>query len=508
MSLLKRFALFLCAAACLPAAVKLPTLVSDHMVLQQDLPVRVWGHADPGEAVSVQFHGQTVATKAGGDGKWAVYLNPMKAGGPFEMTVAGQNVITVHDVLVGEVWVGSGQSNMEFRTANARNAEQEMAEANYPKIRLFEVKKAVAEQPAEDVEGQWVLCSPETVGKTSAVGYFFSREVHKTRDVPVGFIHSSWGGTPAQSWTTRATLESDAALKTYLDQWQKTLENYPAAKEKFDKQLADWKQKAAEAKKQGQQAPQAPRPPAGPGHQNTPGGLYNGMIAPLVPYAIRGVIWYQGESNASPGNATIYRHLFESMIEDWWRMWGEGSFPFLFVQLANYAPGHATAWPELRESQLKTALELRHTGMAVIIDIGDSKNIHPTNKQDVGHRLALAARAAAYHENGEWSGPLFRQLTADGSQLRAWFDHVGGGLAARNGEKLAGFAIAGGDRNFVLAEARIEGDTVVVSSPDVKEPVAVRYAWASDPVSNLINKDGLPASPFRSDEWSDAKMPQ
>jgi sialate O-acetylesterase len=506
MSILKRFALFVCAALCLPAAVRLPTLVSDHMVLQQDLPVRIWGHADPGEAVSVQFHGQTVAAKAGADGRWAVYLNPLNAGGPFEMTVAGQNVITIHDVLVGEVWVGSGQSNMEFRVAGAKNAEQEIAEANYPNIRLFEVKKAVAEQPAEDVEGQWVLCSPETVGKTSAVGYFFSREIHKTRDLPVGFIHSSWGGTPAQSWTTRATLESDLALKTYLDQWQKTLENYPAAKERFDKQLEVWKQKAAEAKKHGQQPPQAPRPPAGPGHQNTPGGLYNGMIAPLVPYAIRGAIWYQGESNASPGNATLYRRLFEAMIEDWRHMWGEGCFPFLFVQLANYAPGHATAWPELQESQLKT-LELRNTGMAVIIDIGDSKNIHPTNKQEVGRRLALAARATVYGENIEYSGPIFRQLTADGSQLRAWFDHAGG-LAARNGDKLTGFTIAASDRNFVPAEARIEGDTVVISSPDVKEPVAVRYAWASDPAANLINKENLPASPFRTDDWSNAKMPK
>ena len=303
MSILKRFAPFICAALWLPAAVKVPTLVSDHMVVQQDLPVRVWGHADAGEAVSVQFHGQTVATKAGAEGKWAVYLNPMKAGGPFEMTIAGQNVITVHDVLVGEVWVGSGQSNMEFRMTSAKNAEQEIAEANYPKIRLFEVKKAVAEQPAEDVEGQWVLCSPETVGKTSAVGYFFSREIHKTRNVPVGFIHSSWGGTPAQSWTTRATLESDPALKTYLDQWQKTLESYPAAKERYDKQVADWKQKAAEARKQGQQPPQAPRPPAGPGHQNTPGGLYNGMIAPLVPYAIRGAS-SGTRAKATPARAT------------------------------------------------------------------------------------------------------------------------------------------------------------------------------------------------------------
>ena len=506
MSCLKRLSAFLLFFALgLQAAVKLPSLVSDHMVLQQDFPVRIWGHGDPGEAVRVEFQGQSLSAKADESGKWAVYLNPMKAGGPFSMTISGQNSITLNDILVGEVWVGSGQSNMQFPVSIAVNAQQEIADANYPNIRLFEVPHVVAEQPAEDVVGQWVLCSPETVGKTSAVGYFFSREIHKTRGVPVGFIHSSWGGTPAQSWTTRPTLEADPALKIYLDQWQKTLDNYPAAKEKYDKQVEAWKAKDAEAKKQGQTPPLAPNPPAGPGHQDTPSGLYNAMIAPLTPYAIRGAIWYQGERNAKPGQAILYRRLFRAMIEDWRQGWGEGSFPFLFVQLANLAHGDATAWPELQESQLKT-LELRNTGMAVIIDIGNSTNVHPTNKQDVGHRLALAARANVYGEKIVYSGPIFRQLTADGSQLRVWFDHVGGGLAARSGDTLTGFAIAGKDRNFVPAGARIDGETVVVSSPDVKDPVAVRYAWASDPVCNLINKANLPASPFRTDTWNDAKM--
>jgi sialate O-acetylesterase len=501
MTFLRKFPLLLAALASAQGAVKLPSLVSDHMVLQQNLPVRIWGQAGAGEAVSVEFNGQKLSTAANAAGKWAVYLNPMKAGGPYTLTASGENTITVNDVLVGEVWVGSGQSNMEFMMVNTKDAQQEIAQANYPMMRIFKLPMKVAEQPAEEVEGHWVLCSPETVGRTSAVGYFFSREIHKTKDVPVGFIESDWGGTPAQAWTSRPVLEGDPALKPILDEWEKTLANYPAAKARYEKQLETWKQKAAEAKKRGEKLEgRPPQPPPGPGHQNSPAGLYNAMVAPLIPYAIRGVIWYQGESNAQQGQAILYRRLFEDMIENWWQAWGEGSFPFLFVQLANFAPGNAIGWPELRDSQLKT-LELRDTGMAVTIDIGNSTNIHPTNKQDVGRRLALAARSIAYGEKLEYSGPIFRELTADGAGLRIWFDHVGGGLHARGGDKLTGFAIAGKDRHFVPAEARIEGETVVVSTPEVKDPVAVRYAWASDPVSNLINQEGLPASPFRSDDW-------
>lgn len=491
------FSLWIAVAVALPlcADIKLPALIGDSMVLQSGTPVRIWGKADPGERVTVKFQSETASAVAGPDGKWTVYLKPMRPGGPFDMTISGKNTITLRDVLIGEVWVGSGQSNMQWALSQAKDAEQEVAQANYPRIRLFNVKRVVADTPADDVEGSWQVCTPDSAKGTSAVGYFFSRHLHQKLNVPVGFIHSSWGGTPAQSWTSKPALESEPALKFILEDWQKTLENYPAAKERYDKQVAAWKEAAAKAKAAGQTPPQAPRPPAGPGHQNTPAGLYNAMIAPLTPYAIRGAIWYQGESNANERHAFAYRRLFRLMIEDWRRAWGQGSFPFLFVQLANFKAN--PWWPLLRESQ-NDALELRNTGMAVIIDIGESKDIHPRNKQDVGLRLGLAARAIAYGEKLVYSGPMYRQMTTEGNRVRLWFDFVGSGLEARGGP-LKGFVIAGADGNFVPAEARIDGETVVVSSPSVANPVAVRYAWEDDPVCNLYNKEGLPASPFRTD---------
>jgi Domain of unknown function (DUF303). len=473
------------------ANITLPALISDRMVIQQSAPARLWGRADPGETVTVTLRGQKSSTTADAAGKWKLFLKPLDAGGPYELTVAGQNTLVVKDVLIGEVWIGSGQSNMGFTMARVKNSDQEIAAADFPRLRLFKVKLKVAAEPAEDVEGSWQFCSPEIVRNSSAVGYFFSREIHQQRHVPVGFIESAWGGTPAEAWTSRAAMEADPALKGVFEDWDRTLANYPAAHERYEKQLEAWQA----AGKSGA----APRDPPGPGHQYTPGGLYNAMIAPLTGYAMRGVIWYQGENNARKDHAYIYRRLFQTLIEDWRRAWGEGQFPFLFVQLANFETGPQSEWPVLRESQVK-ALDLVNTGMAVIIDIGEAHDIHPTNKQDVGHRLALAARAIAYKENVEYSGPLYRQVSTEPGQLRVWFDHPGAGLAARGEGSLTGFTIAGPDRHFVPADARIDGDTVVVSSPDVKDPAAVRYAWAGDPVCNLINKDGLPASPFRSDE--------
>jgi sialate O-acetylesterase len=475
------------------ASVKLPAVLSDRMVLQQGSPLRIWGWADPGEAVTVSFLGQKASATAGPDSKWKVYLKPLPAGGPYKMTVAGQNTIELTDILVGEVWIGSGQSNMGVPVARAANPEQEIANANYKQVRLFKVKLTVAAEPAEDVEGSWQFCNPEAVKNFSAIGYFFSRDIHQARSVPVGFIETAWGGTPAEAWTSRRALEAEPALKSVFTEWDEVLTKYPAAKERYDKQLEAWTSA-------GKPAASRPREPAGPGHQYTPSGLYNAMIAPITPYAMRGVLWYQGEHNANKGHAFIYRRLFQALIEDWRRAWGEGQFPFLFVQLANYETGPDSAWPVLRESQAK-ALDLAATGMAVTIDIGESKDIHPKNKQEVARRLALAARAIAYKENLEYSGPIFRQTSTEGSQLRAWFDHAGAGLAARDDGSLVGFTIAGPDRRYVPAEARIDGASVVVGSPEVKDPVAVRYAWSGDPVSNLTNKEGLPASPFRSDDW-------
>jgi sialate O-acetylesterase len=466
------------------------------MLIQQQAPVRIWGKAAAGEKVSVEMNGQQVSATTDASGAWELFLRPMNAGGPFDMNVTGANAMVVHDVLVGEVWVGSGQSNMELPMTRIKDSDTEIAAANFPQIRLFTVKKKVSDAPLDGVVGEWSLCTPESTKNFSAVGYFFSRYIHQNRHVPVGFIHSSWGGTPAESWTVRPVLEANPLLKPLLEEWDQTLAAYPAANEKYQQQLATYKDAAAAAKAAGKPAPTAPRAPTGPGHPNTPGGLWNGMIAPITPYAIRGVLWYQGESNANPKHAYQYRYLFRSMIEDWRHEWAQGDFPFLFVQLASYQSNGT--WPVLRESQTD-ALGLTNTGMAVIDDIGEPKNIHPLNKQDVGKRLALAAQAIAYGEKIEYSGPMFRQMTRDAGSLRLYFDHTGTGLQSRGGEKLLGFEIAGADGSFVPAEARLDGTTVVVSCDQVKEPAKVRYAWADDPKCTLENREGLQASPFRAD---------
>ena len=479
------FLLFITCATLAQADVRLPALISDHMMLQRQMPVRIWGWADPGEKIVVTFQQQTAETTAGANGKWQAFLKPLGTGAAADLQVAGKNTVTVHDVLVGEVWVSSGQSNMEWPISKTNNAEQEIAASNHPNLRFFLVKKAVADQPAEDVQGAWVVSSPETIKPQLAIAYFFAREISEKQGIPVAVINSYWGGTPAQSWTTLGTLQGDAALKFITDDWQATLERFPQAQEKYEAALAKWKET---------KTGNAPGKPAGPGHQNTPAGLYNAMIAPLTPYAIRGVIWYQGESNASATHAYAYRRLFSDMIEDWRHAWGEGSFPFYFVQLANYNTNGW--WPVLRESQTE-ALALKNTAMAVAIDVGNPKDIHPTDKQTVGHRLALPARALVYGENVVYSGPVFRQMSVEASQARLWFDSVGAGLATRADADLSGFEVAGADGTFVPAVATIDGATVLVSNPMVKQPVQVRYGWADNPAANLINKDGLPASPFR-----------
>ena len=470
-------------AATLHGAVKLPSLISDHMVLQQGVPVRIWGTADAGEAVRVDFQGQSVTAKARDNGKWEAWLRPLSAAGPLEMTV---NATTIHDVLVGEVWVGSGQSNMEFVLANANNHDEEIARASYPLIHLFHVKKIVAEQPADEVTGSWEVCSPQSVPRFSAVEYFFGRHLHQALHVPMGLIESDWGGTPAEAWTSHPALEADPALKFALDNWERVLANYPAAKQRYDQQVE-------KAKADGTRPP---NPPQGPGHPNTPAGLFNGMIAPLVPYAIRGVIWYQGEANANEANAYRYRRLFADMIQDWRNRWAEGDFPFLFVQLANFKSNQW--WPVLRESQTET-LRLQNTGMALAIDVGESNDIHPKNKQDVGKRLALAALHVAYGQGGEYSGPMFSEAVPEGGRMRVYFTHAAG-MQAKGSAEISGFTIAGADGTFVPAEARIDGETLLVSSAQVADPVAVRYAWADDPICNLVNSAGLPAVPFRSDQ--------
>lgn len=486
------------------ADVKLPAIISDHMVLQQDVPANVWGWADAGERVSVTFAGKSVSATTGADGAWSVKVPALDAGTIGEMTITGKNSHTINNVVVGEVWVASGQSNMEWIVANSANPEEETKAANYPLLRMFTVAKKASTEPLQDCVGKWEVCTPETAPRFSAVGYFFARHVHQTIKQPVGIIHSSWGGTPAEFWVPTPILARDQDFEPIMKGWEKTVENYPKAKAAFEAALAKWREDEKAAKAAGMPVPQAPRAPRGGDAFGSPGCLYNGMIEPIADYTIRGAIWYQGEANA--GNAQLYKKLFPTMIKSWRAMWGN-EFPFLFVQLANFMARNPepsdTGWARLREAQLET-LELPRTGMAVAIDIGEEKDIHPKNKQEVGRRLALIAEATVYYVDQEFSGPIFTGGQAEDGKYRLSFRNADG-LKPSEGDKLKGFAIAGADRKFVWADAIVEGDHVLVSSPQVPAPVAVRYGWADNPEVNLVNATGLPASPFRTDEWPQAR---
>ncbi|KPK85652.1 MAG: hypothetical protein AMJ81_03180 [Phycisphaerae bacterium SM23_33] len=492
----------LAAAPAARADVKLPALIGDNMVLQRGLEVPIWGWADSGEKVTVAIAGLKAAATADSQGNWKLKLGPVQGEGPHVMTVAGRNSIEVRNVLVGEVWVCSGQSNMARATAQAQDGAEEVAAAELPGIRLFQVKHAMATEPQKDVSGQWVQCSPKTVGGFSAVGYFFGREIHRGLKVPVGLIHSSWGGTAARVWMSQTALESDPVLRGIVGEWRRQRQEvYPRQMAAYEKQLAGWQAAAEKARAEGKAPPPKPGAPADPdGTWFAPGSRYNAMIAPLMPCGIRGVIWYQGESDARW--AGIYERTMALLIRSWRRQWGQGDFPFLFVQLANYMspqaePVQRSGWAEVRDAQRRN-LSVPHTAMAVAIDIGEAGNIHPTNKKAVGQRLALAARARVYGEKLGYSGPLYDSMSVEGDRVRVRFKHVGGGLAARGGA-LKGFAISGKDGRWVWAEAGIDGDAVVVWSQSVKQPAAVRYAWANNPICNLYNKEGLPASPFRTD---------
>ena len=544
--------------------VKMPAIFGDHMVLQQGSKIPVWGWADANEPVQVSLGGTTGNTTAGADGKWRVDLAPVTSsdGKPVVLTVKGKNTLTFQDVLIGDVWVGSGQSNMGLSVLEGRDGAQEAAKADYPQIRLFQVTRMVAPVPQTDVVpttpdrpylGTWQVCTPDTpaqhsiVGGFSAVAFYFGREIHQVTGQPVGIIATSWGGTPGQAWTSIEGLQKAPVLAHYVADAQKFANGYVVAKANFLKAQADysalqqkwtdevatpykaalaqWQEAANQAKAAGQPAPAKPAPvapePAKPKSPDeapgTPTGLFNGMVAPIIPYAIKGVIWYQGESNEA--NGVEYRTLFPSLITDWREKWGQGDFPFLFVELANY--GHleppATTpsqgqWPWVRDAQ-NQALSLPNTGMAVTIDIGDPGNIHPKDKQDVGLRLALAARHVAYGQDLVYSGPTYDSMKVEGNSIRISFKNIGGGLTlgvppwTANGKpvtppnELTGFGIAGADKKWIWAKSEIDGNTVVVFSDAVPNPVAVRYGWDNNPDCNLYNKEGLPASPFRTDDW-------
>jgi sialate O-acetylesterase len=639
------------------AEVHVPSIIGDNMVLQQGPGSRVWGTGEVGEPVTVTFAGQTVRAIADSQGRWQILLGPIKAGGPYVLTISGSNTLTFKNVLVGDVWICSGQSNMEWPLINSTNGTEAIAQANYPEIRLFTVQKNTATAPLEDVKGRWVVTTPDQVGQFSAVGYFFGRELYQQLKRPLGLIHTSWGGTPAEAWTSHATLASAPELKPILDRYEKSMETLPQRLEDYQRVLAEWEQKnlhqdpgnkgealgyaepalstgdwkemklpqffetaglaidgAIWFRKEidlpeswtgkhltlnltaiddfdityfnntrvgatGSETPnsylvprrysipgslvhagrnliavrvfdrageggfgrtdlmslgpvgaketesislagpwsykvelelEAKKPDwgsrpeeTGPTNQNSPTVLYNAMIAPLTRYAIRGAIWYQGESNA--GRAYQYRTLFPAMIQDWRTAWGQGAFPFYFVQLPNWRPAQPepgdSDWAELREAQLMT-LRTPETGMAVTIDLGDANELHPRNKIDVAKRLAAWALAETYHQKVTATGPLYDSFSIKGDKIQIKFKQAGsGGLKTPNGEPLKGVAIAGVDHKFAWAEARIKGDSLIVWSKEVAHPVAVRYAWADNPVGNLYNKAGLPASPFRTDDW-------
>ncbi len=664
------FPILVLSAGLLKADVTLPSVISDHMVLAKVEKVPIWGKADPGEDVSVSIQGQTVSTKADKDGRWTVSLNLKDfATGPFEMMIEGKNKLTVSDILVGEVWLASGQSNMGWILKNTDNADADIASSANPMIRVFTVKATTAATLQDDVEGQWVLASPETSGSFTAVGYFFARKLQKELQVPIGLINSSWGGTPSESWTSAKAIDSVPDLKAARERQMMAFEAYPAKHKAYtdgmgawikahareDKPVADaaafagmdvntdgwvtvslpgevkapglaedgavWLRKEVNidtkkpvlltlpidgydsvywngkllaqttyedfpgtgfvrrygpyiipegsvnvgknvlairlyqpvgptnipgepkagplslngewlAKTEYEFPPldaatiaAAATPPPGPtAPQYIAGFLFQGMINPLIPFAINGAIWYQGESNA--GRAYQYQTAFPLMINDWRAQWNQGDFPFYFCQLANYLPKKPSpaesAWAELREAQSKT-LSLPNTGQAVIIDIGESEDIHPRNKKDVGDRLARIALARDYGKSVPFSGPVFDGLTIKDNQAILTFQHAEGGLVAQplpetydvkslTGEtaplvrnspdsQLEGFAICGEDKVWVWADAKIDGDKVIVSSDKVPNPVAVRYAWAENPTCNLANAAGLPASPFRTDDF-------
>ncbi|MBN1155817.1 9-O-acetylesterase [candidate division KSB1 bacterium] len=637
--------------------VTLAGLFTDHMVLQRNMPIPIWGKADANGELLIQFKDQTKLVSADLNGRWRIDLEPEPAGGPFDMHIIGIDTLKLTDVMVGDVWIASGQSNMEWPMSRVNHAEEEIDQADHFGIRLLSVPRKISFIPLEDTESDgWHVCSPRTVGNFSAVAYFFGREIHQTQDIPVGLINTSWGGTPAEAWMSEPALvdyphylemigggemasTDPESLQVFYERlttaYEKGMQDWlnfviehdqgmgeqPWFKADYD--ASDWHEidvpgiwedaeignydgiiwfrkeievpaswrddslslelgpiddnddtylngvlvgstqsyntdrvyrMAGERLRSGKNIivvrvldntgnggfwgkPEQMKLVSGKGDilplagtwtykygvnpelvppkgtmprrpHYLPTVLYNSMIYPLLPYAIRGAIWYQGESNA--GAAYEYRSLFPAMIRNWRNDWAQGDFPFYYVQLANYRAVKEipveSDWAELREAQLMT-LELENTGMAVIIDIGEADDIHPRNKQDVGKRLALNARHHDYDEDIEYSGPIYKSHVVENDEVRLFFDHRGSGLVAKGEAKLKGFAIAGADRTFHWADARIEGESVVVSSPEVAQPVAVRYAWADNPICNLFNEEGLPASPFRTDDWPGITQP-
>jgi sialate O-acetylesterase len=488
------------------AELRLPAVFSDNAVLQQGREIPIWGWCDVGETVSVDFRGQSYSAVSK-NGRWLIKLPKQRPGLAEKLIVRGRNeALTRTNILVGEVWVCSGQSNMEWPLSKSEDPQPAIDAASTKPLRLFTVAKAMAATPADDVNGRWELCNAKTAAGFSAVAYYFGVDLQRARNVPVGLIHTSWGGSPAEVWVREDVLAADPDFKRNI------LDPYPEKKRRFQESVAAWEKEVADLQAQGRQ------PTRGrPWGDWAPSQLYNGMIYPLIPYAIAGAIWYQGESNAS--RAHEYGRLFPTLIQNWRSDWGQGDFAFLAVQLAPWdknkkrsveeimAAPTESDWAELREAQLLATRVLPKVGMAVITDVGDKDDIHPVKKRPVGVRLALAARAIAYGERITYSGPQFRSMRLSKGKAILSFNHVGGGLQVR-GKSLTGFQICGTNREWHWADARIDGRRVVVSHSKVLEPVAVRYGWLDNPVVNLFNVDGLPASPFRTDNFPMVTAPK
>ena len=502
------------------AAVKLPAIFGDNMILQRDINVPIWGWASPNGKVSIKFQGKTFNGIAGTDGKWQIKLDSYKAGGPYQMAIIGDGgQINLKNILIGEVWVNAGQSNMEFGIITEAHFKDAIGQANDKQIHLFVVPVTTALEPQDDIapvpvdtpNGKWIVLSPDVLKDRklahngfSAVGFYFALQIRKATGAPVGMIGAYLGGTPAQSWTSIDALQQHPDFSKYITAHQQFAAQYQQNKSAYIQQMSQYKAVMNQPVASGAK-PKKPLPPDG--GNSAPGNLYNGMISPIAGYGIKGVAFYQGEANGNKlADAVEYKELFPTLIQDWRNKWGQGDFPFVFVQIANYHAEATTpsagAWPWVREAQY-LALSLPATAMAVTTDLGEANNLHYKNKLDAGVRLALAARHAAYGENIVFSGPVYKSMRVDGNKIILTMDGYAlfNNRTGQSGNDLKGFGIAGADQKFVWAKAVITGDTIEISADGVTQPVAVRYNWDDNPPGNLYNKEGLPASSFRTDNW-------
>ena len=489
------------------AEVSLPDILGDSMVLQQNQKVPVWGSAEPGETVVVSFQKQKLSVVADGGGKWRVDLKPLKADfTPQALTIEGKNKIELKDVLVGEVWLVSGQSNMQWTLWQSNNGEAEAARANHPNIRLFNASREVAFKKKTGKLGEWKICNPESAKEFSGAGYYFGVELERELKVPIGLINSSYGGSQAEAWTPVEYLSANTDLKATVERTKIWDEERPRVKVEYTEAIKKWREESEKQKAASVRPSPSPGVPDALRDYRIAASIYDGMIAPLMPFAVKGAIWYQGESNEA--RAEQYNILLPVMIRAWRERWGEGDFPFGIVQLPNYRrPSEApeeSAWSFIREAQRRTAENTPNTGLIVTIDIGEANDIHPKNKLDVGKRMAIWALKDVYGRKLA-NAPKFKKAEIKGDKIILTFDDVGGGLRIKDGERLDEFAIAGADKKFVWATAKIVGkNKIEVSSPNVSQPVAVRYAFNSNPKHpNLTNDSGLLASPFRTDNFPD-----